>query len=395
VRVSQPVTVEVGVVLNSEPKIYGFWSYAREQGATSARLHEALERSLREALGRNPELEILHDVKIPVGHDFRAEIVRSIARSILFFWLQSPSSLASPVCRFEFEMFRAQVARIARCFSTTASVDAERLWRCWLVPIRWEDMDPRQWDRMGNAPETVELANLWRDTQISDDFNIAKSRVSEERIREHGKAMAAPIRSKLFTAMELLTGQTLDSLLAFVAEEDSKFIATWLARFPFSEKAHRALSSAVSPQRRLADARTGGRTRCTQLDFNMDFFLVPLDKAGNRGFWASVAPLGEPWAAQFRKQLSTGRRGPNGHALWPADAVPLIADTLRACGLDLPDPIDAAALLEIAMHGPTACAQLGWITPVRNFWSRSKSGDVAAAAPHQGDLPILLVKQLC
>jgi hypothetical protein len=385
------------IVLN-QSTIHGFWSYAREQETASGRLQDALQRSLREALGRNPEVEILRDSKIPNGHDWQAWIVRSIARSVLFFWLQSPSSFASPICRFELEMFRAQVTRIARRFSTTtAQIDDERLLEHWLVPIRWEEMDARQWDRMKNSPETTELAKLWHKQQIRYDFNMAMSGVSEESIREHSKAMASPIRTSLFNSVELLTGQTLDSLLEFVAEENSAFIATWLARFPSQETAGSALSGAAAHQRRLADALTGGTTGWPLHEMGMDFFLVPLDKASRPGFWAGTAPLGEPMATRIREQLAVGRRGRNGHALWPADAVPAIADALRrSYGLDLPDPVEAAALRDIAMQGTTACAQLGWIRPVGNFWLRAcpESSVVMPATPHQGDLPLLLVKQL-
>jgi hypothetical protein len=139
-------------VSDSHATVHGFWCYAREQEAASVRLEDALHRSLRESLGRDPEVQIYCDRGVANGSNWPAWTVRSIARSILFFWLQSPSSFASTICRCELEMFRAQVARIARRFS----VDAGRLLEHWLVPIRWEDMDPRQWQRMGSAPETLE-----------------------------------------------------------------------------------------------------------------------------------------------------------------------------------------------------------------------------------------------
>jgi hypothetical protein len=378
------------------PIVHGFWSYAREQKKASKLLHEALAAGLRESLGRNPEVHIFLDVNAECGINWHQELVRSIARSVLFFWLQSPSCLNSTLCRFELEMFRGQAARIARRFSTSAPIDPERLFQHWLVAIRWVDMHPGLWAMQGDDPATLEVVNLWRQTQVPDDFRMDRAGVSDEALRHHGKVMGKKVCDKLLDSLTLLGGHTsqaraalLGELLDFVALEDPAFEALWLARLPSNTTS--APSGTVLGQRRLADAVNGGATRLTHEGTN--FFLVPLQVPGRLGFWAGAEPLGGALARRISACLSAGRPGPNGHLRWPAQALGAITGLLQPYRLQLPDRAEAAALLELEKLGFAGCAQLGWTAPVGNFWVRADNG-FEPAVPRDGDLPLLLTTPL-
>jgi hypothetical protein len=186
----------------ADHRLWGFWSYARELADASGQLQGILEESLRGALGRAPEVRIFRDVNQEDGTHWRQELVRGIRRSVLFFWLQSPSHLNSPACRFELEMFRAQVARIAGYFGVPAH--GGRLFEHWMVPIRWQDVHDNMWPLLRSDPATAQSAQLWSDTQVQGHFDIARHGHSEASDREHGIAMGTAVRDKLYQSLPLL-----------------------------------------------------------------------------------------------------------------------------------------------------------------------------------------------
>jgi WD40 repeat protein len=225
-------------------RLWGFWSYSRDLEQASGQLQEVLEASLRGALGRAPEVTIFRDVEQLDGTYWSQELVRAIRRSVLFFWLQSPSHLNSPICRLELDMFRAQVARIADHFCVPGN--ASRLFEHWIVPIRWQDMHEDMWPSLRSDPATSEIAQLWYYTQVHSHFDIAKHGHSEASYREHGIAMGTAVRDKLYQSLPLLgrapSTELLAQLLAFLAREDLAFEQDWLAALqgiPGPPKKHR------------------------------------------------------------------------------------------------------------------------------------------------------------
>jgi hypothetical protein len=217
-------------------RLQGFWSYSRRLGSESGRLKTILEDSLSGALARAPEVEIFRDVDQPDGIRWRGQLVRAIRRSILFFWLQSPSYLSSATCRFELEMFRDQVARIARHFGVSSH--AGRLFEHWIFPIRWQTVHEYMWPPMLRNPAIRDVAQLWDDLEVHDHFDIARHGHSDASYREHGVAMGTMVRDKLYESLPLLGGgsphKLLAQLLTFVSQEDLSFENSWLERMPSS-----------------------------------------------------------------------------------------------------------------------------------------------------------------
>jgi hypothetical protein len=367
---------------SSTRTLAGFWSYAREQRELQLILHASVESALKEAFGREPQVVIAIDKQIPGGHDWRRWIVQSLAHSVLFYLLQSPSSFRSDMCRFELAMFRAQVQRIARHFSRPERpLDAEQLWDLWFTPVRWEEIHPRQWQDLMDSDEAERIASVWKRAQTADDFDLTK--LPQQELAWRGRRLAAPVRDLVYCWQDL-SGYPLSSLLDFLAEDDEAFMTEWMERFP--DPGRPSLSAAATVQRRLAQARVNGAAQWEDAALGLDFFLVPL---GAGGFWATAVPLQDPHASDLRAKLGEGRRGAKGHWLWLAAAAKAIDEAFSEYGLRLPDAAQAEALLALARAGTRDCRQVGWRTPLFRFWWRTTAG-----LEPGGELPVLLVKPM-
>lgn len=231
------------IVSNEDPscRLCGFWSYSRAQEDASGRLLKVVQGSLREAFGRHPEVEIFRDVNQAPGTHWPKELVSAIRRSVLFFWLQSPRYLDSELCRFELEMFQAQVSRIAHHFGVPGN--AELLFEHWIVPIRWQNDHEANWPSRRSNPATREIANLWDELQLHSHCDIARHGHSEASYRENGIAMGTMIRNKLYDSLKLLGGdgtlaEQWTRLLAFVSQEANTFESNWRGRMPVRSGPH-------------------------------------------------------------------------------------------------------------------------------------------------------------
>ncbi len=106
--------------LTDLPELVGFFSYSREDdegshGALSM-LRERIQHELRAQLGRTAKTFRLWQDKeaIPSGTLWESEINNSVAQSVFFIPIITPTVIASPYCKFELETFLAREAELGR-----------------------------------------------------------------------------------------------------------------------------------------------------------------------------------------------------------------------------------------------------------------------------------------
>ena len=120
------------------PELVGFFSYARKDDEQTAgalsRLRASIQKELRLQLGR--EFRLWQDVAIPEGALWEAEIRRAVAESVFFIPIVTPTSIASPHCKFELQAFLEREAALSRdnlmfpiLYIRVPALESELLWR--------------------------------------------------------------------------------------------------------------------------------------------------------------------------------------------------------------------------------------------------------------------------
>jgi TIR domain-containing protein len=99
------------------PELVGFFSYSRKDDEYSdgalSRLRIGIHNELRLQLGR--DIRLWQDTAaIPHGVLWEEEITKAIAESTFFIPIVTPSAVASPHCKFEFESFLARESALLR-----------------------------------------------------------------------------------------------------------------------------------------------------------------------------------------------------------------------------------------------------------------------------------------
>jgi TIR domain/Jacalin-like lectin domain len=124
------------------PEIIGFFSYSRDDdtdsiGALSA-LRGRIQRELRGRLGRTrANFRLWQDTAaIPQGALWEDEIKSAIAQSVFFIPIITPTTIRSPHCKHEFELFLAREAELGRrnlifplLYIRVPELENERQWR--------------------------------------------------------------------------------------------------------------------------------------------------------------------------------------------------------------------------------------------------------------------------
>ena len=102
------------------PELVGFFSYSREDdddfnGGLSA-LRDRIQRELRGQLGRlRTDFRLWQDkAAIPHGALWEDEIKSAVAQSVFFIPIVTPSTIRSPHCKFEFDLFLRREAELGR-----------------------------------------------------------------------------------------------------------------------------------------------------------------------------------------------------------------------------------------------------------------------------------------
>jgi formylglycine-generating enzyme required for sulfatase activity len=103
--------------LSELPELVGFFSYSRSDdqhaGGALSRLRARIHDELRLQLGR--DVRLWQDTAaIPHGTLWGDEIKRAIAESVFFIPIVTPSSVGSPHCKTEFDLFLAREAELGR-----------------------------------------------------------------------------------------------------------------------------------------------------------------------------------------------------------------------------------------------------------------------------------------
>jgi uncharacterized membrane protein HdeD (DUF308 family) len=102
------------------PELIGFFSYSREDDVDShgalSELRNRIQGELRGQLGRTTKSFRLWQDKeaIPAGTLWEAEIKTAVGQSVFFIPIITPTVVASPFCRFEFEAFLEREAVLGR-----------------------------------------------------------------------------------------------------------------------------------------------------------------------------------------------------------------------------------------------------------------------------------------
>src|SRR5580700_445790 len=106
--------------LSDLPALVGFFSYSREDdddsnGRLSA-LRDRIQRELRGQLGRlRTDFRLWQDkAAIPHGALWEDEIKSAVAQSAFFIPIVTPTTVRSPHCKREFELFLAREEELGR-----------------------------------------------------------------------------------------------------------------------------------------------------------------------------------------------------------------------------------------------------------------------------------------
>lgn len=389
------------------PTVHAFWSYSRGQEDVGvADLHRAMQRSLADPMSLYGGLSIFRDndrkTGIDSGSDWPRSIVEAIARSTLFFWVQSPAWLrAGSPCQFEFEAFRDRIARISDEFRAGSSTSASRdLQGALVVPIRWYDMHPEDWSQI-DADVCRAFRPEWDLMQTIDELNFPLRRtrtpLSDGHAAAASAAAAAPIAERFKKALAAL-GTDLPTLQAFIDSDRATFEQRWLAelerRMPAlaAPRAAPPTDPTLRAQARLAARISAGLTRAVEQAFGVSSVLVPADDGGERGFWAAAMPLSNRWRATLAA-YGDGRpvNGPAGWLLWSAEDIAALAEPLAELGFGVPDAAQAARLLQLFGGSRDTAIQLGFQSMPRDLWFRDAAGALAGAVGGESRRPLVLI----
>lgn len=150
--------------LVESPKLFGFFSYSRDddqgsKGALSA-LRDAIQDELSAQLGRTQADFLIWQDKTAISHGtlWENKISQGIDQAVFFIPIVTPRALRSQYCVFEFESFLAREAKLGRddlvfpiLYIPVPELEDERLWRqdpvLKIVGKRqyldWQDLRPR------------------------------------------------------------------------------------------------------------------------------------------------------------------------------------------------------------------------------------------------------------
>lgn len=380
-----------------KPPLHAFWSYSRVlEQAGAASLHSAMRAALADPISLWGELQIFRDNSsddgISPGADWFRAVVAAVARSTLFFWVQSPRWLrAGSLCSVEFAAFEDRLARVARHFCPSNATHVTRtLSETLLIPVRMINMSPTDWDQIDPALRQRYEAE-WGRRQVMPELDFTRtSWDAGSPAQPYGHACisaAQPIARNFGRALATL-GVDLATLNAFIQSDCHDFERRWLlnrALWPGQPQLNALLTpggpaAAAAPKSWPAPPSVLG----------LSFFWLP-DDAGDNGCWTATSPLQNRLQQGIAGWLAgADARGPGGFLLLTAVHAAALRPHLREAGLDLPDSRQAARLRMLISRGRDAALRMGMQSPVPDFWC---SDTLAAARPAGPSprLPLLLV----
>jgi hypothetical protein len=388
--------------------IHAFWSYSRNTESFGGdALHAAMQASLSEAMAPL-ELRVFRDSAanhgIASGADWSREIVRAIARSTLFFWIQSPRWLHRPICRFELEAFHSRVQRAANLLAPGDTSTFEKLWTAMTIPIRWLDAAAAQWQAVPEPPRSF-IAHAWRHMNVRPSLMLPESR-RQHRHDVYALACvdaAAAIHAHLAAALRQC-GSDWQQWLELLDRDAVAFERLWLAEFAarrLTGGADDALAPTpgldlVGSQLELAQRLNSGRTRIAREELGLTMILVPHADSASGAFWVTSAPvtnrLATTWADYFGENFRASP-GSGGVLRWSAEAVQKLRPSLQDIGLDLPNAAQAAWLMRLSEQERAVVHRLGLQSAPRNFWFAASDGHLHTQDGNSGPGALILALQ--
>ncbi|SAL73277.1 hypothetical protein AWB69_08972 [Caballeronia udeis] len=396
--------------------ISAFWSYPRMRSGPGL---DALFRSMEKRLADvvlPATIEIFRDTRlkrgIGSGSNWSAELVRAAGSSMLFFWNQSPLWVYSEMCKFEMEMFRNRIDRVADRFMPGASGDQlDELRKAMIVPIRWHGMSPDQWQSF-TGPNASLIHREWDLSNIITplDFSVQRDgdALPDAGFYEGAANVAAQfIKAQIEHIYQLINVKRAD-LLEFLATDLPDFRNYWNAQFTRrhpSDDAENDLPSAsihglsleCNEQRRHAWKMTEGSTTRQSEHLPVLMTLVWPGESDAKGFWASSGPLASSQAdfwQSYYVPAGAASHDNAGSLLFDARSARELQGAVSKFGLSLPDAAQARRLREIYDLLRSTRYQLRFTVRARDFWYLSEAGELAKELERSTAAQIVLVEPL-
>lgn len=363
-----------------------FWSYSRAgEDIGGSELHTTMQAALADPISPWGELHVFRDNArregIPPGADWARTIIAAIARSTLFFWVQSPRWLVRPACVFEFDVFEDRVARIAAEFIPSGSpLTAQTLSDALLKPVRMFDMGPEEWTGIDPVLRK-RFEGEWSRRQVMPELNFALAdgnRLHETNPYSYRCTRAAqPIARSFGRTLEAL-GISLTRLNEFLTDDSQELERRWMGIFEerFSELTRNDVTGARdddwAAQQRLMKRLTRPPDK-----MGLSFVLVP-DTQGEQGFWVAAKPIPNKFQSNVTARIGSGHPvalGSGGFLQFSAAAVMAFHRYLRTIGLDLPDSEQASRLQAVFAKGSDHALRLGFESGLSSgFWHIDADG---------------------
>lgn len=365
-------------------------------------LHAAMQATLTEQIATWGEPHIFRDRDrregIPPGADWVRTIIAAIARSTLFFWVQSPRWLMSPVCVFEFDVFEDRVARIAAEFIPSDSpLTTQTLSDALLIPVPIFNMEPKEW--AGIDPELRKrFEGAWSRRQATPDLNFTLTdgnRSHETNPYSYQCTRAAQSIARSFSRTLDALGISLTRLNEFLTDDSQEFERRWLGIFEErSSELKRHDSTGARDDDLVAQQRLMKRMARPSDKMGFSFVLVPYIQ-GKNGFWVSAKPIPNKFQSNVTARIGSGHPvvlGLGGYLQFSAAAVKVFHRYLRIIGLDLPDFEQASRLQAVFSKGSDHALRLGFESRLSSgFWHIDADGVSIRSTDGQARAALLLV----
>jgi len=393
--------------------LHAFWSYSRASEAHGGEeLHSAMQTALDETLAPR-QIHIFRDSSlasgIGSGVDWRRALVRGIARSTIFFWVQSPLWVHRPVCRFEFFAFRDRVRRLAsRLSKQNDAATFDDLWAAMVVPIRWAEIADDQW-RGVPAEQRRVLSLEWNRMGVLSPLMLAEKRRRLQRAVNDAYSVAcfasAPVIGTQLDSTLRRIGASWSSWERLIAVDVAEFEEFWLSRPEVQSLAGAASEptdlttgvEAVGAQLTLAHTRTAGRLNLERPELGLTMVLLPDLSDPEGGYWCSNGPLpnrlAKLWAARFGPDAK-GKLGTSGTLVWSESAMRVLLPQLQEYAIDIPNAAQAETLAALCAKGRDSIHQLGLLSAARGFWFNSAEGRLATHGAGAATGPLVVVSRL-
>lgn len=317
----------------------GFWSYDSTSRENSRKYHNACQDLLKGRFSNHGDFSIFFDhhprTGITPGREWGRALVESLSQTMVFFWWQSERWFTRAACRFEYDVFEAQVDAIADHFS----VDRARLRETLMVPIRWDNLDENEWAEMpSDVRSRFEMP--FKTRQVEQTLNLHDAyRRGAGSIEDPWSACKGPCDRTVENMRTFFP--SLEPLFAFVATPRKDFINRWLSEF----RARKIDEVELRPDAKVTSGDPGHLRLETLPALRLD--LISLPNSDGPPIAAATRPLDPAQVARLGLELMA-RRDAAGNYLWSDSDARAIAAHLPYYSLALPSAREAEVMRDCA-----------------------------------------------